>query len=395
MLPRNKGKLVLEDGSIFEGFSFGAEKDVSGEVVFNTGMVGYPESFTDPSYKGQILVLTYPIIGNYGVPSANSRISIAISNSDVSKIIDFFESESIKITALVVDYYSEEYSHYTAARSLGLWLESEGVPALYGIDTRALTKKLREKGVMLGKMLFCRDASGGALGGASGGAETKGQKIDDPNDRNLAAEVSCSKIIVYNANNSNNRVKKVLLYDCGVKYNIIRSLLKRGVSVIRVPWNFNPAKSDDLQSDLHYDGVLVSNGPGDPKSCVATIDAVKWHLSKDKPLFGICLGNQILALAAGGDTYKLKYGHRSQNQPCIEAETKRCYITSQNHGYAVNMKTLSLHWREFFANANDGTNEGMMHTSKPFFSVQFHPEATPGPVDTGFLFDKFVKMMDD
>lgn len=343
-MDQKKAKLILEDGTIFEGSSFGAEKPISGEVVFNTGMVGYPESLTDPSYKGQILTLTYPLVGNYGVPSK-----------------EHFESENIQINALVISDYSDDYHHWNARHSLQEWLKKENIPAIQGIDTRELTKKLREKGVMLGKIIFDEDI-----------------EIEDPNKKNLVAEVSTKQPITYESGE-----KRILLIDCGVKQNIIRCLLKRNVTVIRAPWDYDISKEK-------FDGILISNGPGDPKMCKETIAQIKKAIQKETPIFGICLGNQILALAAGADTYKLKYGHRSQNQPCIDLETKKCYITSQNHGYAVNQETLPEEWKPWFTNANDGTNEGIKHKTKPFFSVQFHPEHSCGPIDTEYLFDKFL-----
>ncbi|MBI2176062.1 glutamine-hydrolyzing carbamoyl-phosphate synthase small subunit [Candidatus Woesearchaeota archaeon] len=355
-----KAKLVLQDGTIFNGFSFGAGKSVPGEVVFNTGMVGYPESLTDPSYKGQILVLTYPLIGNYGVPGGSR---------DEHGLPLNFESEKIQAEGLVVAEYSVDYSHYTAAKSLSQWLKEEGKPAIFGIDTRQLTKKLREKGVMLGKIVIGE----------------KNVEIEDPNLRNLAAEVCTDEKKVYNSGGK----RKIVLIDCGVKLNIIRSLISRGCCVTRVPWNYDFL----ADKELDFDGIVISNGPGDPKMCTATIRNVAAAMKEERPIFGICLGNQILALAAGGDTYKLKYGHRSQNQPCIDTQTKRCYITTQNHGYAVNMKTMPAGWEELFVNANDGTNEGLRHKTKPFMSCQAHPEATPGPVDTAHLFDDFLGMM--
>jgi len=355
-----EAKLVLQDGTIFNGFSFGAEKSAPGEVVFNTGMVGYPESLTDPSYKGQILVLTYPIIGNYGVPDGSR---------DKNGLLLNFESEKIQAEGLIVADYSFDYSHYTAAKSLSEWLKEEGKPAIFGIDTRQLTKKLREKGVMLGKIVIGE----------------KDVSFEDPNTRNLSAEVCTDKKIVYNSGGR----KKVVVIDCGVKLNIIHSLINRGCGVTRVPWNYDFLNDKDIK----IDGIVISNGPGDPKVCAETVKNVAAAMTKNIPIFGICLGNQILALAAGGDTYKLKYGHRSQNQPCIDKTTGRCYITTQNHGFAVNMKTMPSDWEELFVNANDGTNEGLKHKSKPFFSSQFHPEAAPGPVDAEFLFDEFMGML--
>ena len=351
----NKGKLVLGDGSVFEGGAFGFLRSVSGEVVFNTGMVGYPEALTDPSYRGQILVLTYPLIGNYGVPRQNFSNNLAVA----------FESDRIQIAGLIVSESSFNYSHWNAARSLSQWLQEEKVPALTGIDTRALTKYIREKGTMLGKILI--------------GDEDV--EFHDPNLDNLVCQVSVQAPLVYSAGS-----KKVLLVDCGCKNSIIRSLLARDITVTRVPWDYNFL-------DEEYDGVVISNGPGDPKMCSAVITHVKEVMERNSPIFGICLGHQILALASGADSYKLKFGHRSQNQPCTEVGSKRCYITSQNHGYAIRHETLPEGWSPWFINANDGTNEGIRHKSRPFMSVQFHPEAAPGPVDTNLLFDEFVQML--
>jgi carbamoyl-phosphate synthase small subunit len=346
---------MLEDGSIFQGYSFGAKKPVSGEVVFNTGMVGYPESLTDPSYRGQILVLTFPLIGNYGIPG----------NIREENLLKFFESEKIQVQGLIISNYSESYSHWNAKKSLSDWLKENNVPGIYGVDTRELTKKLRKKGTQLGKILY------------------KNEKIsfDDPNKRNLASEVSIKKPITYKKGK-----RKVILVDCGTKNNIIRAFLRRDFTVVRVPWDY-----DFL--NVKADGVIISNGPGDPKKCDKTIDNVRTVISKNTPILGICLGSQILGLAAGAKTYKLKYGHRSHNQPCIDSSSRRCYITSQNHGYAINADTLPVDWREWFSNNNDGTNEGIIHISKPFFGAQFHPEASPGPDDTEFLFDMFVRAM--
>jgi len=354
-MTKQKTKLILKDGTNLEGFGFGAKKPVAGEVVFNTGMVGYPESFTDPSYAGQILVLTYPLIGNYGVPQEIKK----------NKMFTNFESEKIQIQGLIVSEYSKKYSHWNAKMSLDQWLKRHKIPAIEGIDTRTLTIKLRSKGVMLGKI------------------EQENKEIDfyDPNKEILAEKVSCKRVINYKGGRT-----RVVLIDMGVKNNIIRSFQKRNITVIRVPWNYD-------FTNLKYHGLFISNGPGDPKTCEVTIDNIKKSLAKNIPTFGICFGNQLLALAAGGDTYKLKFGHRSQNQPCVEVGTNRCYITSQNHGYAVNAKKLPPGFREWFVNANDKTNEGIKHIRKPFMSVQFHPEATPGPVDTDYLFDKFVKMI--
>lgn len=349
-------KLVLEDGSIYSGVSFGAKKGTAGEVVFNTGMVGYPEAMTDPSYKGQILTLTYPLIGNYGVPGKKKE----------NNVLKFFESSKIQIQGLIVSDYSKEYSHWNADKSLSQWLKDEGIPGIYGIDTRALTMKLREKGTMLGKIIY----KNGEV------------KKYDPNVDDLVKKVTIRKPIIYGKKTGKN--KRIVMVDCGGKNNIIHCLLKRNVTVIRVPHDYDFFK-------FKFDGLMISNGPGDPKMNKKTIENVSLALKKNIPTFGICLGNQILALAAGGDTYKLKYGHRSQNQPALIKGTKRCFITTQNHGFAVNIKKMPKGWEEWFVNVNDKTNEGIIHKRKPFMSVQFHPEAMPGPVDTEFLFDEFLK----
>lgn len=350
-----KGKLILEDGTELEGNVFGFPKSTAGEVVFNTSMVGYPESLTDPSYRGQILTLTYPLIGNYGVPG----------NEKEHGLMKYFESDRIQVNGLLISDLSEQYHHWAAKKSLDSWMKEYEIPGIYGIDTRMLTKKLREKGVMLGKLVIDKDLD-----------------FEDPNKRNLVSEVSIKEKTIYNDKGK----KTMILIDCGTKNNIIRSLIRRNMRVIRVPWDYNFLKES-------FEGIVISNGPGNPKMCDKTIENVKKAMDKEIPIFGICLGNQILALAAGGDTYKLKYGHRSQNQPCIEKGKTRCYITSQNHGYAVDMKSLSNDWEEWFFNANDNTNEGIKHKSKHFMSVQFHPEVTPGPGDSEYLFDEFLKLI--
>jgi carbamoyl-phosphate synthase small subunit len=352
MEKREPVKLTLEDGTVYRGYSFGALTPVAGEVVFNTAMTGYPESLTDPSYRGQLLCLTYPLVGNYGAPGKNEQDDLLL----------FYESSGVHISGLIVSDYSFEYSHWNAIQSLDEWLKKSNVPGVYGIDTRALTKRIREKGAMLGKI------------------EPEGMNTEfyDPNKVNLVAEVSTTHRQVYGEGKY-----RIVLVDCGVKFNIIRNLLRRDTTIIRVPWDYDFSKEE-------YDGLFLSNGPGDPKMCRATIENIRHALSLDKPIFGICLGNQLMALAAGADTYKLRYGHRSHNQPVLMMGTDRAYITSQNHGFAVNNNTLPAGWDPLFVNVNDNTNEGMKHNSKPFFSTQFHPEASGGPTDTDFLFDSFI-----
>jgi carbamoyl-phosphate synthase small subunit len=351
----HEAKLILEDGSIFEGTPFGSKEDVTVEVVFNTGMVGYPESLTDPSYRGQILVLTYPLIGNYGIPP----------NEKEDNLLKYFESNKIQVQGLVVSNYSNSYSHWNAQKSLSEWMKEHNIPGITGIDTRELTKILREKGTLLGKIVCNQNDI----------------PFEDPNKRNLVSEVSIKTPVVFEKGK-----KKVIIVDCGTKNNIIRAFLRRNFTVVWVPWDFDFLKEQ-------ADGVIISSGPGDPKKCSITIENVKRALEINIPILGICLGSQILGLAAGANTYKLKYGHRSQNQPCMESGTKRCYITVQNHGYAIDSNTLPEDWREWFYNNNDRTNEGIIHISKPFFGTQFHPEASPGPDDTEFLFDMFLRAM--
>ena len=365
--------LVLQDGTTFHGRSFGYEGNVAGEVVFNTAMMGYPEALTDPSYAGQIMVLTYPLVGNYGVPP--------FSFED-NGLPTFMESDRIYATAIIVADYSEQYSHWNAHESLSDWLKREKVPGVTGIDTRALTKILRERGVMMGRLLFA-EGNGANEHNVANRTNEPNMPDEDYAAVNWVARVSCTDIIHYNEGAG----KKVVLVDCGVKANILRCLINRGVEVVRVPWNYDYTSMD-------FDGLFLANGPGDPDMCVDAVDILKKQMSLSrKPICGICMGNQLLAKAGGATIYKLKYGHRSHNQPVREVGTSRCYITSQNHGYAVDASTLGKDWRELFVNLNDGSNEGIVHFSNPWFSSQFHPEACAGPVDTEFMFDRFVKTL--
>lgn len=356
MQDPKRAVLTLEDGTTFEGKSFGYDGSTAGEVVFNTAMTGYPESLTDPSYEGQILVTTYPILGNYGVPPRRQK-------DDVS---EYYESDHIHAKAIVAQDYSFNHSHWQADRSLADWLKEEKITGIYGIDTRALTKHLREHGSMLGKITV------------EGSPEVD---FYDPNKDNLVAKTSCTAVEEHGQGD-----KTVVLIDCGVKHNIIRCLTRRGVKVIRVPWDFDA-------TSIPYDGLFISNGPGNPDMADKTVETIRKAIALGKPICGICMGNQLLSKAAGAKTYKLKYGHRSHNQPVRQCGTNRCFVTSQNHGFAVDSSTLGDDWEPLFVNMNDGTNEGIRHKTKPFFSAQFHPEASSGPKDTEFIFDDFIALL--
>ena len=370
-MMKKEARLILDDGTEFCGWSFGYEANAVGEVVFNTAMTGYPESLTDPSYAGQILVMTYPLIGNYGVPETGGE-----------PLPKFMESERIHVKGLVVADYSEKYSHWNAKESLAEWLKREKIPAITGIDTRRLTKRLRESGVMKGCVVISENS--------------ENSDYSDYGSINWVEKVSCKEVIRYNEGAG----KRVVLVDCGVKANIIRCLVNRGVEVIRVPWDYD-------FNQLDFDGLFLANGPGDPERSSKTVEHIRTFLRNEelrikseefaaatpRPLMGICLGNQLLARAAGAKTYKLKYGHRSHNQPVQLVGTTRCFITSQNHGYAVDASTLPADWEPLFVNMNDGSNEGIRHKTMPWFSAQFHPEACSGPTDTEWMFDEFVKAL--
>lgn len=363
MADAARWRLELEDGTVMCGTGFGAKRVVAGEVVFNTGMTGYVESLTDPSYRGQILVLTYPLIGSYGVPAQRAAGSLEGP----------YESDRIQVQGLVVQNYVDHPSHHGATRSLRDWLLAEDVPAVTGLDTRTLTRRLREYGTMRGWL------APGELSAA------KAREVADERDMRsgVFAEVAPTEPIRYEAGPT-----EVLLIDVGAKDNIVRSLLARGASVTRVPWHCDFTSLAERSA-----GIVIGNGPGDPKDLAPLVDRVRGLLDRHRgPVFGICLGNQILALAAGGDTYKLQYGHRGVNQPVRDLLTGRCYITSQNHGYAIRDDALPSDWQPWFVNLNDGSNEGIRSRTRPHFSVQFHPEAAPGPQDTTFLFDEFLRV---
>jgi len=361
-MPNPKAwRLELEDGTVVRGLQFGSGRAVGGEVVFNTAMAGYVETLTDPSYRGQILVLTYPLVGNYGVPAPRASGSIARP----------YESDRIQVQGLVVQHYVDHPSHHAARRSLGEWLTDERVPAITGVDTRTLTRRLREHGTMRG-WLVPEDMP-----------LAEAMRVSDQREMHAAIfhEVAPREPVRYEAG-----PLEILVIDAGAKDNIVRSLLERGASVTRAPWHCDLAP---LAGSA--DGVVIGNGPGDPKDLAALTDQIRSLIgSYRRPLFGICLGNQILALAAGGDTYKLPYGHRGVNQPVQDLLTGHCYVTSQNHGYAVRQESLPEDWQSWFVNLNDGSNEGIRSRTRPFCSVQFHPEASPGPRDCGFLFDDFL-----
>jgi carbamoyl-phosphate synthase small subunit len=374
--PPRQARLVLEDGSEYPGWSFGKARSQAGEVVFTTGMTGYPQSLTDPSFRGQILVSAYPLAGNYGVP-VKARTGEPFL--DGQGIPLHFESPRVQAAGFVVSEACDEPSHFSSGSTLSSWLDKNNVPGVWGIDTRALTERLREHGVMQGKILVegCRDVT-----------------LDSGITGNPVADVSPKEVRTYLPPGAGAEgagkpaLLKIALIDCGAKANILRCLLARNVELIRLPWNH------DLRG-VEYDGLFLSNGPGDPKACGKTIAMTRRAFELGKPIFGICLGNQIMALAAGGDTYKLPYGHRGQNQPCCEAGTSRCYITSQNHGYAVRGDSLPRGWEPWFVNANDNTIEGIKSGRHPFSAVQFHPEGCPGPRDTEFLIDRFLEQVRD
>lgn len=366
-------KLILEDGSVFDGVGFGYPSETAGEVVFNTGMVGYIETLTDPSYKGQILCMTYPLVGNYGVPSPDVK--------DEYGLPKFFESDRIQAKALIIHDLSDVASHRSCVKTLDQWLYEEKIPGIYGIDTRTLTKKLRVHGVMMGAVVVSENAIDDVrLKKALDTARYEGL--------NFMPEVSTNEPRAYGDQGKD----CIVVLDTGVKYSIIRNIMRTGYRVVRLPWD---ATYEQIMS---YDpkGVVISNGPGDPKICTDTIKTAKKLIKESTPTLGICLGNQILALAGGADTYKLKFGHRGQNKPCIDRRNNQVYVTSQNHGYGIDPKSLGkTGFKVWFANADDSTVEGIEHKSKPLIAVQFHPEASPGPYDCMYVFDRFKEVIDN
>ncbi len=368
---QKKATLVLSDGTRFQGESFGYEAAVSGEVVFNTAMAGYPESLTDPSYAGQIVAFTYPLIGNYGVPALDTEHRT--QNTEQGHYISNLESEKIQVAGLIVSQYSEEYSHWNAAESLQEWLVREQIPAITGIDTRRLTKHLREHGVMKGQIIFEEPANG---------------ESRMPNaDTSLVVEASCKEVIRYNEQQASSIEyrKKVCLVDLGVQHSMIRGLVARGVEVIRVPWDYD-------FNTLEFDALFISNGPGDPHACEVTIKHLRAFLTdkETRPVMAVGLGHQILSKVVGATIYKLPYGHRGHNQPVRMVGTNSCFITTQNHGYAVDTADLQADWVPSFVNMNDNSNEGIRHINKPWFSVQFEPSTGLTGEDTSFLYNDFI-----
>ncbi|MEW6604805.1 MAG: glutamine-hydrolyzing carbamoyl-phosphate synthase small subunit [Thermoproteota archaeon] len=366
-----KAKLILEDGSVFDGVGFGYPSEIGGEVVFNTGMVGYTETMTDPSYRGQILCMTYPLVGNYGVPSFDIK--------DEYGLPKFFESDKIQVKALIIHDLSDIASHWSCTKTLDQWLYEEKVPGIYGIDTRALTKKLRVKGVMMGAVVVSKEEiTDSQMKKVLAGAKYEGL--------NFMPEVSTDRPQEYGDRDKD----CVVVLDTGVKYSIIRNIMRTGYRVVRLPWD----STHEQVMSYNPKGVVISNGPGDPKVCMPTIKTASKLIKESTPTLGICLGNQILALAGGADTYKLKFGHRGQNKPCIDRRNNQVYVTSQNHGYGIDPKTLGKSgFKVWFENADDDTVEGIEHKSKPIIAVQFHPEASPGPYDCMYVFDRFKEVI--
>ena len=364
--------IVLEDGSTYRGTGFGYPKTVGGEFVFNTGMVGYTETLTDPSYRGQMLCLTYPLIGNYGVPSNSIKDNFGLPK--------YFESENIQVSGLIVHEISNVANHRECHKTLDQWLFDEKIPGISGIDTRDLTKKIRIKGVMKGAL----SVSENEINTKELLGIIKKTKYDG---FNFMSQVSIDTTIEY----GDPTLEPIVLIDTGTKYSIIRNVLRMGYRVIRVPWDTSFSKIISHKPK----GIIISNGPGDPKMCNSTIQTVVKLFESTLPILGICLGNQIIALAAGGDTYKLKFGQRGQNKGCTDVNTNQTFITSQNHGYGVKSNTLNkTGFKAWYVNSDDDTIEGIKHKSKPIIAVQFHPEASPGPYDCMHVFEEFKELVE-
>lgn len=343
-------KLVLANGDVFTGFAPKWQKTTTfGEIVFNTGMTGYEETLTDPSYSGQILTFTFPILGNYGVADGKN-----------------WESEKIHVQGLICQNIFTNPSHHEQTKTFLKWLHEQNAPVIVGVDTRSLTKVIRQHGVIDGALVF---------------DELMPDKFPDSMSVNWVEKVSCKTPKTFG-----NGKYKIILVDCGLKLNILNSLLKFDTTVTVVPFDY------DYSSD-QYDGVFLSNGPGDPKTCTKTIQILRKVMNEKKPIYGICLGSQLMGLAVGADTYKLKFGHRGQNQPCIDVKNNKCYLTSQNHGYAVDENTIPNDWEVNFRHLNDNTVAGICHKTKPFSAVQFHPESAPGPEDTAYFFEQFIDLV--
>jgi carbamoyl-phosphate synthase small subunit len=365
------GVLILEDGTIFEGMGFGYSTTSFGEAVFNTGMSGYTEALTDPSYSGQILTLTYPLVGNYGVPDPMAK--------DLDGIRKNFESERIQARGLVVHELSLMSSHWNLALTLDEWLYNEKIPGISGIDTRDLTTKLRTSGVMMAAI---------AVSDNPIDVQELKKKLENAkkyNDEEFMDSVSTKEPQTFGSES-----ESIVIIDTGVKNAILRNVRSLGYKVIKVPWNYS------LEKILNYNpkAIVFSNGPGDPIKCTETMKTAKDILQKNIPTLGICLGAQILALAGGASTYKLKYGHRGQNKSCIDLDNNQVYVTSQNHGYCIDPKSLkNTDFKLWFENADDKTVEGIKHKQKKIIAVQFHPEASPGPFDCMFIFEKLKKLI--
>ena len=349
--------LILADGTCFKGESFGYEHPVSGELVFNTAMAGYPELLTEPASRGQLIVMTYPVIGNYGIQPMTADEFGLPTNA---------ESEHAQARALIVSDKSDFYSHWNAKESLDSWMKREKVVGIEGVDTRELTKHIRNHGSMTAKILF--DGK---------------QKPEEYAYTNMLPEVSVKEPVTYNEGGS----KTVVLVDCGAKAGVVRCLINEDLKVVRVPWNYNYSK-------IKMDGLVISDGPGNPSYCSEVVTALQKFMAKnDTPILGIGMGCLLMGLAGGMDTYKLKFGHHTQNQPVQLVGTDRCYITTQNHNYAIREDSVVGQWKVYLKNLNDGSVEGIYNTRKPWVGVMFHSESDQVNTDAKFIYDDFVSKL--